>query len=131
VVWLKATKAQERQLEFTGSAKIACAKGLFAGILVWINFTTSLPCKIVRDDISFTWPVLRNSIGSCTAPTPMEGVNEYDEIAKASEDKRFLLSRLLPTPQAPVRPSGALGPCHRSGCRLFRSVGLIFRNLKA
>ena len=38
VVWLKATKAQERQLEFTGSAKIACAKGLFAGETGLVGF---------------------------------------------------------------------------------------------
>ena len=37
-VWLKATKAQERQLEFTGSAKIACAKGLFAGETGLVGF---------------------------------------------------------------------------------------------
>ena len=36
--WLKATKAQERQLEFTGSAKIACAKGLFAGETGLVGF---------------------------------------------------------------------------------------------
>ena len=37
-VWLKATKAQERQLEFTGSAKIVCAKGLFAGETGLVGF---------------------------------------------------------------------------------------------
>ena len=40
VVWLKATKAQERQLEFTGSAKIACAKGLFAGETGLVGFVS-------------------------------------------------------------------------------------------
>ena len=36
--WLKAMKAQERQLEFTGSAKIACAKGLFTGETGLVGF---------------------------------------------------------------------------------------------
>ena len=31
-------EAQERQLEFTGSAKIACAKGLFAGETGLVGF---------------------------------------------------------------------------------------------
>ena len=38
IVWLKATKAQERQLEFAGSMKIDCAKGLFAGETGLVGF---------------------------------------------------------------------------------------------
>ena len=48
-VWLKATKAQERQLEFTGSAKIACAKGLFAGETGLVGF-----CVVwTREELGF------------------------------------------------------------------------------
>ena len=48
-MWLKATKAQERQLEFTGSAKIACAKGLFAGETGLVGF-----CVVwTREELGF------------------------------------------------------------------------------
>ena len=48
-VWLKATKAQERQLEFTSSAKIACAKGLFAGETGLVGF-----CVVwTREELDF------------------------------------------------------------------------------
>ena len=48
-MWLKATKAQERQLEFTGSAKIACAKGLVAGETGLVGF-----CVVwTREELGF------------------------------------------------------------------------------
>ena len=52
-------------------------------------------------------------------------ISHNNKAAKASEDTRFLWRWLLPIPQAPVRPKGALGPCHRSGCRLVVLSGLV------
>ena len=46
---LKTTKAQERQLEFTGSAKTTCTKGLFAGETGLVGF-----CVVwTREELGF------------------------------------------------------------------------------
>lgn len=56
-------------------------------------------------------------------------ISHNNKAAKASEDTRFLWRWLLPIPQAPLRPSGALGPCHRSVALMW--IFSQFRNSKS
>ena len=44
---------------------------------------TRLACKVVRDDVSFSRPILCDSIRSSPASATMESVNKWNEIVSS------------------------------------------------